>query len=69
MAHTKPPQRRQEGSKRLRGGRDQIEFIDLGSVSLLRSVAKSSQGLLWLLFLPIGFYRIKSAATSSLCQQ
>ena len=30
MAYTKPQQRKKEESKRLRGERDQIEFIDLG---------------------------------------
>ena len=30
VAYTKPPQRKKEESKRLRGERDQIKFIDLG---------------------------------------
>ena len=31
MAYTKPQQRKKEESERLRGERDQIKFIDLGS--------------------------------------
>ena len=30
MAYTKPRQRKEEEGERLRGGRDQIKFIDLG---------------------------------------
>ena len=30
MAYTKPQKRKKEESKRLRGARDQIKFIDLG---------------------------------------
>ena len=29
LAYTKPPQRKKEESKRLRGNEDQIKFIDL----------------------------------------